>query len=251
MANIFDMSNKVALVTGGSRGLGRAMCHTLAEFGAEIVVVSRDLEACEATAREIQQLGGRARAFSCHVGKWSEIDRLVDNVYREVGSVDVLINNAGIATVASSLVEASEDLFDKVVGVNFKGPFRLSALVGSKMADGKGGAIINISSIASTRPSGPTAIYGAAKSAMNTLTRAFAYEYAPKVRVNGIICGPFHTDISRSWSKSDEFRELAKTTFAMQRAADPEEIATTVLYLASDRSSFTTGTLVEVSGGRK
>jgi len=251
MKNILDMGGKVVLVTGGSRGLGRAMSLAFAEQGADIAISSRDIESCKKTAAEVEALGRRVFVYACHVGKWAELDGLVDAVYDNFGRIDVLINNAGTAPTAPSLLETSEELFDKIISVNLKGPFRLSTLVGSRMAAGEGGSIINISSIASVRPSEQTAVYGAAKSALNTITRAFAYEYAPKVRVNCIVCGPFHTDISKAWSRSEEFESLAKTHFALQRAAEPEEIVSTALYLASDATSFTTGSLIHVDGGRK
>jgi NAD(P)-dependent dehydrogenase (short-subunit alcohol dehydrogenase family) len=140
-------------------------------------------------------------------------------------------------------------LFDKVIGVNFKGPFRLSALVGSRMAAGDGGAIINISSINSVRPTAQTAPYSGAKAALNAITRAFAHEYGPKVRVNCIMCGPFHTDVSKAWSRSEAFTAKAKAEFALGRAGEPEEVVSTALYLASDAASFTTGAIVRVDGG--
>ena len=251
MKNILDMSGKVVLVTGGSRGLGRAMSLAFAEHGADIAISSRDFESCKKTATEVEALGRNVFVYACHVGKWDELDGLVDAVYDNFGRIDVLINNAGTAPTAPSLLETGEELFDKIISVNLKGPFRLSALVGSRMVAGEGGSIINISSIASVRPSAQTAAYGAAKSALNTITKAFSYEYAPKVRVNCIVCGPFHTDISKAWSRSEEFENLAKTHFALQRAAEPEEIVSTALYLASDATSFSTGSLIHVDGGRK
>ena len=249
MKNLLDMTGKVVLITGGSRGLGRAMSLGFAEQGADVAVVSRKIESCEAVAKEIRAMGRRAFTYGCHVGHWAGLDGLVDAVYNHFGKVDVLINNAGLSPVAPSLVETSEALFDTVIGVNFKGPFRLSALVGSRMAAGTGGCIINISSRAAVSPTAYTAAYGGAKAALNTMTRAFAYEYGPKVRVNCIQCGPFHTDVSKSWSRSAEFAARAKATIALQRAGDPEEVVSTALYLASDASSFTTAAVIRVDGG--
>lgn len=250
MINTLDMSGKIVLVTGGSRGLGRAMSLGFAEQGADIAISSRDIDSCRKTAAEVEALGRKAFVYACHVGQWDKLDGLVDAVYDYFGRIDILINNAGIAPTAPSLLETSEELFDKIISVNLKGPFRLSALVGSRMAAGEGGSIINISSIASVRPSVQTAIYAGAKSALNTITKAFAYEYAPKVRVNCIVCGPFHTDISKGWSRSEEFENLAKTHYALQRAGEPEEIVSTALYLASDATSFTTASVIRVDGGR-
>jgi len=249
MADRFDMTGKVVLITGGSRGLGHAMALGFAESGADIAITSRKLESCQKAAAEVEARGRRAFARACHVGHWDELDGLVDAVYEHFGRVDVLINNAGLSPVAPSLLETDEALFDKVLGVNLKGPFRLSALVGSRMAAGAGGSIINVSSTAAVNPAANTAPYSAAKAGLNALTRSFAYEYGPKVRVNCIMCGPFHTDISKSWSRTEGFTELAKQHFALQRAGEPEEVVTTALYLASDASSFTTGAIVRVDGG--
>ncbi len=248
MKNMLDMTGKVVLITGGSRGLGKTMALGFAEQGADVAVVSRKIEACEEVAGQIRAMGRKAFPYACHVGHWDELDGMVEAVYRYFGKVDVLINNAGLSPIAPSLLETSEKLFDTVVGVNFKGPFRLSALVGSRMAAGAGGCIINISSRAATGPVARTAVYGGAKAALNTITRAFAFEYGPKVRVNCIQCGPFHTDVSKGWSRSPEFEVRAKG-IPLHRAGNPEEIVSTALYLASDATSFTTAAVVRVDGG--
>ena len=249
MADYFDMTDKVVLITGGSRGLGRAMALGFAQSGANVAITSRKIESCRKTAAEVEALGGRAFPYACHVGDWDALEGLVDAVYDHFGRVDVLINNAGLSPIAPSLLETSEDLFDKVVGVNLKGPFRLSALVGGRMSAGKGGSIINVSSTEAVNPRAQTGPYSAAKAGLNAITRSFAFEYGPKVRVNCIMCGPFHTDISKSWSRSDGFTQLAKANFALGRAGEPEEVVTSALYLASEASSFTTGAIIRVDGG--
>jgi len=246
MGDAFDLTGKVALVTGGSRGLGREACLALAAHGADVIVVSRKLDACEAVAREVEILGRRAVAFACHVGRWAEIDAMVEQAYAAFGRVDILVNNAGMSPVAPSSVETEEALVDAVIALNFKGPFRLSALIGSRMAAGEGGSIINISSAGSVRPMPEIAPYAGAKAALNALTRAHAFEYAPKVRVNAILPGSFRTDVAKHWPPDKE----AQTPAVMKRFGEPGEIATTILYLASNRSSFTTGTLIRVDGGR-
>jgi NAD(P)-dependent dehydrogenase (short-subunit alcohol dehydrogenase family) len=249
MKNLLDMSGKTVLITGGSRGLGRAMALGFAEQGADIAVVSRKLEACEKTAAEIESLGVKAFPYACHVGDWEALAAMADAVYNRFGKVDVLINNAGMSPLAPSSLETTEALFDKVIAVNFKGPFRLTALVGSRMAAGNGGSIINISSIESVRPRPLTAPYSGAKAALNAITIAYAHEYGPKVRVNCIMCGPFLTDVAKVWAHTDEFKTRAKAEFALQRAGKPEEIVSTALYLASDASSFTAGAIIRVDGG--
>jgi NAD(P)-dependent dehydrogenase (short-subunit alcohol dehydrogenase family) len=245
MVDLFDMTGKVALVTGGSRGLGYAMVKAFAEHGADVVIASRKMQACEAVAREVEAMGRRALPYSCHVGHWQELEGLVEAAYRHFGKVDVLVNNAGMSPVAPSSVAVGEDLFDKTVGVNFKGPFRLSVLVGSRMYQGEGGSIINISSTGALRPSPVYATYAGAKAALNAITVALAAEYAPKVRVNVISPGQFATDIAKSWPAG----HAEKTRAAMRRIGRPEEIVTTALYLASSYTSFTTGALIRVDGG--
>ena len=246
----FDFTGKVVAITGGSRGLGHAMALGFAAAGAKLAIASRKLDSCEATVEEIRAIGSDASAHGVHVGKWSECDRLVDEVYARWGRCDVLINNAGLSPLYPSLLEHSEDLFDKVIGVNLKGPFRLSALFGSRMAAGEGGSILNISSVGAIRPGATTAPYAAAKAGLNALTQAFANEYGPKVRVNCIMAGPFHTDISKAWSRTDEFTKRARTAYALGRAGEPEEIVGAALYLASPSASFTTGSILTIDGGQ-
>src|SRR4051794_19681979 len=154
MADLFDMTGKVAVVTGGSRGLGREMVLSFAEAGADVVIASRRIETCEEVAEEVRnKYGVKALPIACHVGRWDDLDRLVDTVYKEFPHVDILVNNAGMAPLYTSLVDISEELFDKVIGVNLKGPFRLTALIGERMVARGSGAIVNISSIAAVHPS--------------------------------------------------------------------------------------------------
>jgi NAD(P)-dependent dehydrogenase (short-subunit alcohol dehydrogenase family) len=245
----FSLAGKVALITGGSRGLGLAMARGFARAGAALAIASRDLESCKAAVAEIEALGGRALPFACHVAHWQQCERLVDEVCARLGRVDVLVNNAGMSPIAPSSLETSEALYDKVLGVNLKGPFRLMALLGPRMVAAGGGSILNISSTASIRPTPETAPYAAAKAGLNALTVAFAHEYGPTVRVNCIMAGPFHTDVSKAWSRSEWFTKHAAETMALGRAGDPHEIVGAALYLASDASSFTTGAVLRVDGG--
>lgn len=241
----FDFTGKTVLVTGGSRGLGRAMTIGFAERGADVVIVSRKLDACEAVAAEVRALGRRALPVAAHVGKWDDLDALVDAAYGAFGRVDVLINNAGLSPLAPSMIEVSEALFDKVVEVNFKGPFRLAVLVGARMAAGDGGSIINVSSIGSLMPSPYFGPYAGAKSALNAVSIALAREYAPKVRVNVICPGGFLTDVAADWQDDAD----ALNGVMLGRFARPDEILSTAFYLASPASSFTTGALIRVDGG--
>jgi NAD(P)-dependent dehydrogenase (short-subunit alcohol dehydrogenase family) len=247
-AERFDLTGRVALVTGGSRGLGRAMVLGFARAGADVVITSRKLDACEDLAREVEDTTGkRAFPYACHVGKWDEIERLVAAAEQQFGRIDVLVNNAGLSPVYGDLNEVSEQLFDKVVDVNLKGPFRLTVLVGTRMAQSDGGSIINISSTGSLRPQAAFAPYAAAKAGLNVLTEAFARAFGPKVRVNCIVPGAFRTDINKDWDW-DAFDRVAKT-YPLQRAGEPDDIVGAALYFASDASSYTTGTLLLVDGG--
>jgi NAD(P)-dependent dehydrogenase (short-subunit alcohol dehydrogenase family) len=243
--NGLDLTGKVALITGGTRGLGHAMALGFAGAGADVVVSSRKAEACDATAAQIVQLGRRAAALPCNVGRWDEVDALAEAAWVAFGRLDVLVNNAGLSPVAPSSVETSEALFDKVVAVNFKGAFRLTALVGSRMAAGAGGSIINVSSIGAVKPSPWIAPYAGAKAALNAMSIALAQEFAPKVRVNVISPGGFLTDIAGEWATEEE----ARHSTALNRWGHPDEIVGAALYLASDASSYTTGANIRVDGG--
>ena len=243
-----NMKGKVVLITGGSRGLGRAMALAFAGAGADIAIIGRKIDSCIDTAKEVEALGCKAFPYAAHVANWEGIDTMVEAVYGEFGKVDVLINNAGMSPLYPSLDEVTEELFDKVVGVNLKGPFRLSANVGKRMMDGNGGSIINISSTASVRPSPHAEPYGAAKAGLNAITLSFAHAYGPKVRVNCIMAGPFLTDVSKAWDM-DAFEKRAEETIPLQRGGRPEEITGAALYLASDSASFTTGAVLAVDGG--
>lgn len=242
--DLFDLSGKVALVTGGSRGLGLEMVRAFARAGADVVISSRKLAACELAADEARKLGRRAMAFSAHAAKWGEIDQLIEAAYGEFGRLDILVNNAGMSPRCPSH-EVTEQLFDSVVGLNFKGPFRLASQVARRMSQGAGGVIINVSSSGALAPLPGVVPYSGAKAALNAMTVSLAREYAPKVRVNTISAGPFLTDIANAWTP--EAREKANN--ALGRPGRPEEVVTTALYLASPMSSFTTGAIVRVDGG--
>ena len=245
----FALDGKVALVTGGSRGLGRAMTLAFAAAGADVVIASRDGAACEEFAAEVtKETGRRALGIGAHVGKWSALDELVDRVYDEFGHLDVLVNNAGMSPLYDDVANVSEELFDKVLGVNLKGPFRLMALVGTRMAAGNGGSIINISSMGAVRPRPTILPYAAAKAGLNALTIGFAHTFGPSVRVNAIMAGTFLTDVSKAWDM-EAFNQRAQG-FAAKRGGQPEEITGAALYLASDASSFTTGSILTVDGGQ-
>ncbi len=244
----FDLTGKVAVVTGGSRGLGREMVRAFSAAGATVVIASRKLEACGILATEITSGGGDALAVECHVGYWDSCDALAETVYDTYGRCDILVNNAGMSPLYDRLVNVSEALYDKVLDVNLKGPFRLMANFGDRMVQGDGGSIINVSSVAAVRPTPNEAAYGAAKSGLNALTLSFSREYAPSVRVNTIMPGPFLTDISKAWDL-ESFTAMAKENIPLQRGGNPDEIVGAALYFASDASSYTTGSVLKIDGG--
>jgi NAD(P)-dependent dehydrogenase (short-subunit alcohol dehydrogenase family) len=239
---------KVVVVTGASKGLGRSMALGFAEAGADVVVSSRKLDACEVVAKEIRAMGQRSLAVACHVADWAQCQLLIDEAVGEFGRIDVLVNNAGIAPVPPSLAGVTSDLFDKTIGVNLKGPLRLSALAAEHMP--AGGAIINISSKASTHPSPFTVVYAAAKAGLNALTVAAAQEYGPRgIRVNCIICGTFDTDSLRSSLPSEEAAVAAASRVSVGRIAHADEIVGAALFLASDASSYVNGETLVLDGG--
>jgi NAD(P)-dependent dehydrogenase (short-subunit alcohol dehydrogenase family) len=245
----FDLTGRVAVVTGGSRGLGRAMVQAFAEHGADVVIASRKADACEQAAAEVRASTGRdALGIGFHAGRWDDAERLADAVHDRFGRCDVLVNNAGMSPLYGSLSEVSEELFDKVVGVNFKGPFRLSALLGERMAAGDGGSLIHVSSIAAVQPTPTELVYAGAKAALDAMSIGLARAYAPKVRSNVIMPGPFLTDISKAWDM-EAFTAGAKRTIPLQRGGEPHEVVGAALYLASDASSYTTGSVIKIDGG--
>jgi NAD(P)-dependent dehydrogenase (short-subunit alcohol dehydrogenase family) len=244
---LFDMSGKKVLVTGASRGLGCAMALAFANAGADVVLASRSLPDCEEVACEIRKLGRQALAFSCDLGRWTEVERLVEATYCELSRIDVLVNSVGISPKVPSSAEITESLLAQVVDVNFKGPFRLTALVGARMATQGGGSIINISSRSALRPNAANPAYAAAKAALNAGSVAIALELAERgVRVNLITPGPFATDMAAEWIATHGAHNLS----SMRRAGQPHEIVTAALYFASDYSSYTTGANLVVDGGK-
>jgi NAD(P)-dependent dehydrogenase (short-subunit alcohol dehydrogenase family) len=244
----FLLTDKVALVTGGSRGLGKEMVLAFAAAGADVVIASRKFDSCQVLADEVESTTGRAALpFAAHVGEWGDVDALAGAAYERFGHVDVLVNNAGMSPLYDRPIDVSEALYDKVLGVNLKGPFRLTALVGERMKEGGGGSIINVSSGAAIRPRPHIIPYAAAKAGLNAITIAFAHAFGPTVRVNCIMAGPFLTDISKAWDPEQTAANVA--THALRRAGEPSEIVGAALYFASDASSYTSGSILAVDGG--
>ena len=243
------LEGKVALVTGGSRGLGRAIATAFAQAGADVVIASRKPDSVERAAAEIAaETGRKVVAIAAHVGDWDQCTELIEKTVAQSGKLDVLVNNAGIAPLYPHLHEASEELFDKTIAVNLKGPFRLASLAGHHMAETGGGSIINISSVAAVRPTQHEVPYGAAKAGLHVVTAGIALAYGPTVRANTIMAGPFLTDISSAWDMA-AFEAFA-ASMPLRRGGQPDEITGAALYFASDASRFTTGALLRVDGGQ-
>jgi len=242
------LDGKVAVVTGGSRGIGHAIVHAFARAGADVVIASRKLDNCEAVAKEVRATTGRRAApVATNVGRWDDCDRLAHQVLDEFGRCDVLVNNAGMSPLYPDLPSITEEYYDKVHAVNAKGPFRLSVVLGTAMVASGGGSIINVSTIGSLRP-GPTAIvYTMAKAALNAMTIALADGFAPAVRVNGILPGAIDTDIAATWTEAT--REAAVRGNPLRRMGTAEDFAGVAVWLASPASAYVNGVLVRVDGG--
>jgi NAD(P)-dependent dehydrogenase (short-subunit alcohol dehydrogenase family) len=239
---------KIVVITGASKGLGRAMALGFAEAGADVVVASRKLGPCEAVADEISSRGRRSLAIACHVGDWDQCGELIERTVATFGRIDVLINNAGIAPVPPSLKDVTRDLFDKTLAVNLRGPLRLTALAAEHMPPG--GTVINISSKASTHPSPFTVVYAAAKAGLNALTAAAAQEFGGRgIRVNGIICGTFDTDSLRAGIPDAAAGQAIADRVSVGRIAAADEIVGAALFLASEASSYMSGEMIVLDGG--
>jgi len=243
-----DLSGKVAVVTGGSRGMGKCMSEAFASCGASVVVASRKAEPCEALASDLnERYGTNNMGIGCHVGDWDACDALIAKVLETYGRIDILVNNAGMSPLYEKLTDVTEALYDKVHQVNARGPFRLTALAGEHMAANDGGSIINVSSVAAVKPSPIELPYAIAKAGLNTMTLGFAQALGPKVRVNCIMPGPFLTDIAKAWDM-EAFNKNAKDTIPLQRGGQPEEEEGAALYPEPDIASSTMGAVIKIDG---
>jgi NAD(P)-dependent dehydrogenase (short-subunit alcohol dehydrogenase family) len=242
----FDFADKVVVITGATRGLGRQIAQGFSDAGATIVVVSRKQEACDATVAE---LGKGAVAKACNVADWEACGALIEGVIERFGKIDVLINNAGMSPVLRRLTDLDEAGFDKIYDTNVKSVYRLSSLAAMHMAKGEGGSIISISSTAAVLAPAPVAPYAGAKAAVEAVSRAVARAYGPKVRSNVIQCGTFRTDLTAGFVDLPEFQKQVAAVNPARRVGSPEEVVGAALYLASASASYTSGAVVKVDGG--
>ncbi len=248
-AELFDLTGKVAVVTGGSRGIGRALVLGFARAGADVVIASRKIDNCVALAHQVSEATGRrALPVACHVGRWEDCDRLVDTVYDEFGRCDVLVNNAGMSPLYPDLLSVTEELYDKTHAVNAKGPFRLCAGFGTRMAaSDHPGSIINVTTAGTLRPYAGDLPYAMAKAGLNALTLAMAEAWSPKVRANLVMPGAFDTDITKAWAP--DAKEAAGRLNPMKRIGRPEDMVPVCLMLACDAGAFVNGAQILVDGG--
>lgn len=246
-----NLEGKVAVITGGSRGLGRAMSLGLAGAGADVVIASRKIDSCEQVAQEIRAMGRQALPIAAHAGQMESLDTLIAETYAKFGRLDILINNAGTNPVTAGLSDLTPELFQKVFEVNTKGPWYLASRAAPRMAKHGGGSIINVISVGGLKPHAYQGFYSASKAALHALTKVMAAEWAALgVRVNALAPGAFHSDMFDNSAKVlPGFEEGSKAGSLQKRIAATEEILGSVLYLASDMSSFTTGSTLVADGG--
>ena len=243
------MAGRVAIVTGSTRGIGKAIALRLARDGANVIVSSRKDEACREVAEEISAATGvEAVGIPCHVGDWEQCDSLVAETLSRFGSIGILVNNAGMSPLYPSLPKVSEELFWKVMAVNLGGAFRLSAQVGEHMQHGVGGTILNISSVSTLKPQAHDLPYACAKAGLDAMTEGMARSFGPSVRVNSILPGMFASEVSKHWDPGETDQTL-RTSTAAERLGEPEEIAELVAFLASSKSRYLTGSRIKVDGG--
>ena len=246
----FSLENKIALITGASRGIGEAIALTLAEYGARCILVSRKLGSLQAVKEKIEQKGGHAEAMACHTGNLDQIAQLFEKVKNTFGRLDILINNAATNPYFGNMLDADERAWDKTNEVNLKGPFFIIQHAARLMETSRGGAIVNVSSINGVRPIPMQGIYSITKAALITMTKAFAKELGAKnIRVNALLPGLTETNFSQVLIETESIYNIAIQQIPLGRHAQPSEMAGAVLYLVSDAASFTTGTCIVCDGG--
>lgn len=247
---LFDLTGRIALVTGASRGIGEAIARTLASAGAHVIVSSRKAEACEAVVAAIREAGGQAEAMACHIGEMEQIQGLFASIRERHGRLDILVNNAAANPYFGHILDTDLGAFQKTVDVNIRGYFFMSVEAGKLMRDQGRGAIVNVASVNGVIPGPMQGIYSITKAAVISMTKAFARECGQTgIRVNALLPGATDTKFASALVQNEAILKSLLTHVPMNRVADPAEMAGAVLYLVSDASSYTTGTCMQVDGG--
>ncbi|AEA98878.1 short-chain dehydrogenase [Alteromonas mediterranea] len=250
MKDLFDLTGKVALVTGASRGIGESIARLLAQYGAHVIVSSRKIDGCEAVASSIRDAGGKATALACHVGEMEQITEAFDAIKRDFGKLDILVNNAAANPYFGHILDTDLGAYNKTVDVNIRGYFFMSIEAGKMMKEQGGGVILNTASVNGVTPGDMQGIYSITKAAVISMTKSFAKECGSlNIRVNALLPGLTDTKFASALTTNEQILKHALKVIPLGRVADPDEMAGTVLYLVSDASSYTTGTTVVVDGG--
>ena len=248
--SLFDLTGKVAVITGSSKGIGRAIAERMAEHGAKVVISSRKTDACDAVARTIVERGGEATAIPCHIARKNELQALVDRTIALWGGIDVLVCNAAVNPYLGPAAGASDEVYERIMGANVRSNFWLCNMVLPQMAERGGGSIIIISSIGGLRGSAQLGLYAISKAADLQLARNICVEWGPKnIRANAIAPGLVRTDFARAlWEDPALYRKRTRGT-PLQRIGEPDEIAGAAVFLASPAGSFVTGHTLVIDGG--
>ncbi|WP_367110655.1 SDR family oxidoreductase [uncultured Psychrobacter sp.] len=250
MKNLFDLTGKIALVTGASRGIGESIARLLAAHGAHVIVSSRKIDACQAVADSINENGDKASAYACHVGEMEQIDAIFEHIKNEFGRIDILVNNAAANPYYGHILDTDLGAFQKTVDVNIRGYFFMSTAAGKMMREQGDGVILNTASVNGIVAGDKQGIYSITKAAVISMTKAFAKECGPlNIRVNALLPGLTDTKFASALTTNEKVLNMALHAIPLGRVADPDEMAGTVLYLVSDASSYTTGACVLVDGG--
>ncbi len=247
---MFDLTGRVAIVTGGSRGIGEAIAMALSEFGAKVVLCSRKIEGLNAVKEKVEAAGGEALCIPAHMGDLDSLQKVVDGTLEAYGTIDILVNNAATNPILGPAMEADVAAWDKILDVNLKGVFFLTKAVGKTMIANQKGSVINISTEAAQRPAPGLGVYSISKAGLDMVTKVFALEWGPMgVRVNGIAPGLVKTNFSKALWSNEEILKFVTSKNALGRMARPEEIAGAAVFLASDAASFITGQTLLAEAG--
>ncbi|MGI1677113.1 MAG: SDR family oxidoreductase [Cellvibrionaceae bacterium] len=248
--DLFDLTGKIALVTGASRGIGEAIALTLADYGAQVIVTSRKIDGCQAVADKINAAGGKAQAMACHIGDMDQIVGTISAVKEKYGRIDILVNNAATNPYFGHVLDTDLGAFQKTVDVNIRGYFFMSVEAGKVMKEQGGGVILNTASINGVKPGMAQGIYSITKAAVINMTLTFAKECGPLgIRCNALLPGLTDTKFASALTSNEQMLEKVNNSLPLRRAAQPDEMAGAVLYLVSDASSYTTGECLVVDGG--